>query len=210
MDNTQEQRLQAEILAESQEKAEKVLARARNDIKRMETKAASDREQLRKNRLAETEAEAAAALKALNSQITIEERRRLLLAREAEIGKIFQQALALAASRPENERRQSLTGLAAEAIRALGPGEYRVTCNEADLAIVTAEFLDKIAAETFAGQRAACQWLIAADNHMRGGIRFAATDNSRNFDNSLEGRLAFMDRELRMVLLQANLTPGNE
>ena len=197
----QEKRLQDEILSEARARSEKILVRVRNDIRRAETRAAADRDKRRQARLAETEAEAAHAIKALEDQVRLEEQRRWLIAREAEIQKVFAAALEQSAALDGPARRETLAVLAAEAIRALGPGDYAVACATADRDTVTPEFLDKIAAGLFPGDDAKCHWDIAASDTLRGGLRFAAADGSRVFDNSLEGRLAHMDRELRSVLL---------
>jgi len=196
--NPQETILRSEILAEADRQAAKILTKAKNSLKAMQEQAEADRQQRRADRLAEARQEAQEQGRTLNNTTGKEIQRRWLQAREQVIADLFAQACQEAEHSQGDIRAASLRSLAAEALAALGPGDYQVSCAPEDASLVTAEWLaDQVQALALTGQ---FTWQITTDQSLAGGLRFAALDGSRNFDNTYAARLRNLDSSLRTLL----------
>jgi len=196
--DTQEERLRAEILAEADSQATKILNRAKSSLLGLQEQAEVKQQKRRETRLAETRKEAQARGGILINTVDQEIQRRLLTGREQVIADLFAQALKEAEQSQGEARAESLRTLATEAIAALGVGAYQVSCAPADTAVVTATWLADLSKTLeIPGQFA---WQVTPDESIAGGLRFAALDGSRNFDNTYAARLRNLNSTLRALL----------
>lgn len=201
--NSQEQRLQQEIIADAQKKAERILAKAQADRERALKRMQKDLDARREERLAEVEREIAAHERHLRNGLSMERRRRWLAMREQSIQKLFAETLQQAEDSSGKLREESLCFLAEEALAQLGPGTYKVNFAPCDAHLVNEAWLQERSKQALGEEGGDCRFELVPDAELKAGIRFEAADQSRIFDNTLPGRLKLLQSELRNILASA-------
>lgn len=201
---SQENKLRLEILGDAQKKGDAIRARAEQENGQRLTETRAELRRKRAESLHELEAELALAQRQADNHLALAVRRRWLQEREKAINGILQEVCAEAEASHGSERTAILAHLATEALTALGPGSYRVTCAPSDCELVTPAWLQQqIAAEITLE--------VCPDAAIRGGLRFTATDGRVCFDNTFATRLTLLRGELRRILASApDLEPASE
>lgn len=197
-DNFQEEKLRQEILGDAKVKAERTIARAKNEADKSVAKAMADSAKKKQDRMVEAQADADARCRAIMLEVQRETRRHWLLKREACLDEMFSGALATASSATGVERVKSLAMLAEEAIAAIGPAKMEVTFRTQDADVITIPWLEAIAAKLFGADNEAAFALSAAPD-APAGISFATEDGRRTFDNTYASRLKKMKDDLRII-----------
>ena len=198
--NQQEDKLQGEILEDAKTKAERLIARAKNDADAVILNAQKEAEEKHRQRIQDAQQEAQSQTKTILAGIQMEISRRWLAKREQCIDNVLGKALEDACRATPDQRRQALMALAREAIRAIGNQPCKVTVSQQDQDIATPQWLADLAGETLGGQEPP-QYTVTADQTMDGGIRLQTVDGRRTFDNSFQLRLSRMKDQLRLLLV---------
>ena len=186
----QEKRLEAEILADAREKAERLVARATADAATALKRAKTLNERRRTKALAETRKEADRKAENIVSGIWNEQRKMWLVRREATIQGFLKGLLDELAAQPASDPRRlaALTALASEALAT-------VLVSEVDAQVVTPQWLS----EHLPAGRAA-HFTVQASPTIRGGLKVLSVDGRFAYDNTYAGRLARLDEEFRRTL----------
>lgn len=191
---TQEERLQKEILAEAQTRADRIVARANSAAKAAKERAEKENAAQRERALTASRKEADQKTRNIIQGIWMEERKMWLRKREECLQAFFASILKEAQDTvDERDREKSLSKLAKEAMVAIEADEIRVFVAEADTTLVTPAWLEAIAGHPLKAT-------IEVDKAIRGGIRIATLDGTRVYDNSYAGRLRRLDQEFRQEL----------
>ena len=193
----QEKRLEAEILADAREKAERLVARATADAATALKRAKTLNERRRTKALAETRKEAERKAENIVSGIWNEQRKMWLVRREQAIQEFLKGLLDELAAQPASDPRRlaALSALASEALAAVPSAELTVEVSEADLGTVTPAWLS----ERMPEGRAA-HFTVQASPTIRGGLKVLSADGRFAYDNTYVGRLARLDEEFRRTL----------
>ena len=199
-DNHQEDKLRQEILGDAKLKADRIVARAKNEAQKTIDAAKAEIAQKREDRLREANEDADAKCHSIMLDVQRESTRHWLLKREQCIDDMFQEAVRQAAETTGEAHQKSLLQLAEEALAAIGPAEMRVIFNSKDAAIVTETWLRAIAKRLFGEKASQTQFILEPDDDAPTGIAFATTDGARTFDNSYASRLRQMRDDLRITL----------
>jgi vacuolar-type H+-ATPase subunit E/Vma4 len=199
--NPQEDKLQAEIISDAKNRAERILARANNDADKARQQAAEENERSRQERLAEGEAEAEARCRSILVDIQQETRRRWLLASEARLAAFLHEALAAVERAEGIDRERSLTLLAREALAAIGPGDCEVLIRPDDAALVTPEWLSALAQDIH-GDQGKGRYAVQTQAKLSGGLILSSRDGRRRYDNSYATRLSRLWDDLRSLASQ--------
>ena len=200
--DSQEQRLQQEIIADAEKKAERIRAKALTEKDRLLQKCNQEFALRRQERLAEVEAEIAQQSRNIQNSLSMEKRKRWLHKREESIEHLFAQTQKLAEDCPGIEREQSLALLAEEALTALQSGDYLVQCALQDAGLITLEWLAQRAQNALADQAGDCHFEVYPSAEIKGGIRFLSRDQSRLFDNTFATRMLLLQDKLRSLLAE--------
>lgn len=198
----QEEKLRQEILAESTNRAERIIARANRDAAAALKRAESANQRRRTEQLQRVEQESAQRAQSIIRGAWTEKRNQWLQRREAGITQLLQRVLqrAEALSPASSERQESMKHLAAEALSVMLPAaELVVRVAPADKALVTSEWLTALCPEG----SAIPAFVIEESTALAGGIQLSTPNGSRVFDNSYRGRLARMNQEFRRDLAAA-------
>lgn len=198
--DSQEQRLQQEILADAQKKAEHVRAKALTEKERMLKKFQQELAAQRQERLTEVEAEIAQQTRNIQNSLGMEKRKRWLRNREEKIQRLFSETRAQAEQSLGSEREQSLVLLTEEALAALAGGEYTVQFAFRDAELITLDWLTQRSLNALGEQAKTCHFELQPSADIEGGIRFVARDHSRSFDNTYAARLKLLKDKLRSLL----------
>ncbi len=192
---TQEERLQKEILAEAQTRADRIVARANSAAKAAKERAEKEDAAQRERVLTATRNDADQKARNIIQGIWMEERKMWLRKREECLQAFFGSLLKEAQNTPadDRDRVKSLAKLAKEALDAVEADEIRAFVAEADTALVTPAWLEDLAGHPLKAT-------VEIDKAIRGGIRIATTDGTRVYDNSYAGRLRRLDQEFRKEL----------
>ncbi len=195
--NTQEEKLQKEILADARTRAERIVARATTAAKSAKERAEKESRELREKSLAETKAEAEQKARNLLQGIWMEERRHWLVKREECLQAFLSSLLKDASGAPagDKDRLASLGVLFREALAAMGE-ERAMTAwvSPVDLATVTPAWLSEQAGHPLP------KVSVKADEAIGGGVRLCADDGSRLYDNTYAARLGRLQEEFRQEL----------
>ena len=193
----QEKRLEAEILADAREQAERLVARATADAATALKRAKTLNERRRTKALAETRKEAERKAENIVSGIWNEQRKMWLVRREQAIQEFLKGLLDELAAQPASDPRRlaALSALASEALAAVPSAELTVEVSEADLGTVTPAWLS----ERMPEGRAA-HFTVQASPTIRGGLKVLSADGRFAYDNTYVGRLARLDEEFRRTL----------
>ena len=194
---SQEKRLEQEILGDARQKAERIVARATSDAATALRRAKTLNERRRTKALAESRQEADRKAENIVSGIWIEQRRMWLNRREQTIREFLDSLLAELSDQPAGDaaRLAALDSLASEALAAVPSGEMTVQVAEKDLGTITPQWLNAHLPE---GRTAS--FTIQADSAILGGIRLSSADGRYFYDNTYRGRLARLDVEFRQLL----------
>lgn len=198
--NEQVIKLREEIIEDAKAKAERIVARAKNDADAVISKARAASKARHEERMDEAKAIADKQYKAIVSSIDMEVTRRWLLCQEACIDKVLKEALDTAEAVSGEARVASLTSLAREAMAAIGNVGCTVRVSEKDAGLVTSAWLSQQAQALF-GADATADFQVTIDNTLDGGLVFTSNDGKKSFDNSYACRLARMHDELRLLLV---------
>ena len=200
-DNYQEEKLRLEILGDAKTKAERTIARAKNEAAKNISKANDDAAKKRETRLKEANRDIEAKCKSILLDVERESRRHWLLAREACIDAMMQDALKAASETSGDEHAQSMAALAEEALGAIGPAAMTVTFPTSDGGIVTQAWLQGIAAKVL-GEGNGASFTLNPQQDARPGISFVTDNGQRAFDNTYASRLAKMKDSLRLLVVE--------
>ncbi len=201
--DSQEQRLQQEIIADAQKKAERVRVKALTEKERLLQKCRQDLAVRRQERLAEVDAEVAQHARNIQNSLAMEKRKRWLRKREESIRELFAQTQRQAEESIGSLREQSLGTLAEEALAALQSGDYLVEFALQDAGQVTLEWLTRRAQNALGSQAVDCHFQLQPVAEVKGGIRFLSRDQSRLFDNTFATRMQLLQDRLRSLLAEA-------
>lgn len=201
MDN-QEQRLQQEIIADAQKKAERIRAKALTEKERLLQKCQQELDKRRQERLQEVEAEITQYVRNLQNSLGMEKRKRWLRKREESIRELFAQIQAQAEENTDSQREESLIALAEEALAALQGGDFLVEFATQDAGLITVEWLKQRAQNSLADQARDCHFALQPSAEVKGGIRFLSRDQSRLFDNTFATRMQLLQERLRSLLAE--------
>lgn len=196
--NIQEEKLRQEILGDAKSRAERTIARAQNEADKTIEQAATDAERKRRERMSEAEDEARAQSHSIMLEVTRESRRHELLERERCLDDMFARALAAAAAEPEPGHSKSMSLLAAEAIKAMGAEQMKVTFPVSDSGLVTESWLLGIASGVL-GEASGVSFVLEPLDDAAAGIVFTTLDGRKTFDNTYASRLAKMKNILRIT-----------
>ncbi|MBR6373842.1 MAG: hypothetical protein IKS20_11735 [Victivallales bacterium] len=199
IEKEQEQRLRDEIIGEAKTKAERLLARARNDASKIVEKAKREAAAKRKERMAEVEKEMAHKCGAIVRGVETELKRHWLAGREERLEAMLATALEKAASTIGEAHKRSMALLANEAILALGPCHVQVYFPEKDAALVTEEWLAAIAKKAF-DKETDFAFQLCPSPDAPAGLRFVTLDGRKEFDNTYASRLEKMKDSIRVML----------
>lgn len=199
----QEEKLIQEILADAQAKAEKIIARARNEADAMMEQSRKDAVRKREARLADANARADKACKTIQLDIDIEINRRWLKRQEQCINDLLDEALSELKGLAGDARHNSLRALADEALRAIGNVDCLVSIHPDDAGFVTESWLQSLATSIYPGS--ALRYEIKVDEGISGGLVFETTDGRCEFDNTYSMRLERMREDLRIIAVKALL-----
>ena len=200
--DSQEQRLQQEIIADAEKKAERIRAKALTEKERLLSKCTQDLAARRQERLAEVEAEIAQQTRNLQNSLGMEKRKRWLRRREESIRELFAQTQKQAEDCTGSQREESLNALAEEALIALQCGDYLVEFAPQDAGLITLEWLAKRAQNALSNQARDCHFELQPSAGVKGGIRFLSRDQSRLFDNTFATRMLLLQDRLRSLLAE--------
>ena len=200
--DSQEQRLQQEILADAQKKAEHIRAKALTEKERMLKKFQQELAVRRKERLAEVEAEIAQQTRNIENSLGMEKRKHWLRNREDSIQQLFTETKVQAEQISGSDREQSLALLAEEALTALADGEYQVQFAPRDGGLITLDWLTRRSQAALGEQAQNCSFKLQPSADIEGGIRFVACNHSRSFDNTYAARLNLLQDKLRSLLAE--------
>jgi vacuolar-type H+-ATPase subunit E/Vma4 len=189
----QEQKLRDEILNDAKRKAERTVSRARREAEKAHEQAADEQRAEREQALARVAERADARCRAILATVSQEVRQRRLRAREDIIERCLDEALALAAGLSGEEAKESLRGLLAEALQALGPGEAVIRLRAEDASLLSAEFLSSLGADP-------ATLTVKADETIGGGVVVESADGRRQFDNTYATRRERLRERLRTLL----------
>ena len=199
IEKEQEQRLRDEIIGDAKAKAERLLARARNDASKILDRAKREAAAKRKERMAEVEKEMAQKCGSIVRGVETELKRHWLAGREERLEAMLATALEKAASTTGEAHSRSMALLAKEAILALGPCHAQVFFPEKDAALVTEEWLSSIAKEALP-KDADFSFQLCPSPDASAGLRFVTLDGRKEFDNTYASRLAKMKDSIRVML----------
>ncbi len=199
VDNNQEQKLRDEILGDARLKAERLVARARNDAARIVEKAKSEASAKRKERLADAEKEMDVKCRSIAMGVETQLRRHFLNGREERLDAMLRRAVQEAASATGDEHVRSMSQLAGEAIGSMGGGDMLVYFPESDAGLVTVSWLESIASEVL-GAGASYSFELHPSEDAPAGIRFVSADGRKEYDNTYESRLQKMKDGIRILL----------
>ncbi|MFA6815828.1 MAG: V-type ATP synthase subunit E family protein [Lentisphaeria bacterium] len=193
MDN-QEEKLQLEILTDSKKQAEKIIAKAQNSVEKNLLKAQNENKTKREKRLHDIAEETDKECQALVVKTDLAIQRNWLLYREKIIADLFQRAKHQAENLPLEDNAKSLRCLAKEALKELGPGEYRAQFSPLDKDVVTEKWLLNVAAELNFQD---CKFNLDPTLKRTRGIKFQSPDERVTFDNTFANRLHIMQNDFR-------------
>lgn len=199
-EKNQEEKLREEIMGDARLKAERIIARAKNEAQKTISAAEAEVAAKRKERLQEANEEADAKCHSILLDIQHESIRHWLLRREQCIEKMFQQALKIASETAGQKHETSLRQLAEEALEAIGPAPMRVRFNSKDASIITEPWLQKIAHGLFGEKADLARFTLDPAEDAPVGIAFETLDGQRTFDNSYAARLMHARDDLRIAL----------
>jgi len=197
--NEQETKLQDEIFAEARAKAERVVARAKNDADGILASGRRAAQERHEARLKEVGDLADSQCKSMLIGIDMEINRRWLKRQEACIDALLAEALADAEALQGAEREAMMGQLTREAFQAMGNVPCQAVVSAQDRGLVTAQWIQEQLRGIFPDGVAAID--VVADDTVKGGIVLKASDGSRTFDNSLKTRLVRLHDELRLLTL---------
>lgn len=195
--NTQEERLQQEILADARTRAERIVARATTAAKSARERAEKESRELREKSLSETRAAAEQKARNLLQGIWMEERRHWLVKREECLQEFLASLLKEAEGAPagDRDRLASLGVLFREALAAMGEDRAMTAwVAPADLSLATPAWLAEQAGHPLPTVS------VKADATIGGGVRLCADDGSRLYDNTYAARLGRLQEEFRQEL----------
>ncbi|NMA20902.1 MAG: hypothetical protein GX927_10030 [Lentisphaerae bacterium] len=198
--DSQEQRLQQEIIADAQKKAERIRAKALTEKERLQQKCDQEIAARRQERLEEVEAEIAQQARNLQNSLGMEKRKRWLRKREESIQELFAQTQKQAEECAGSQRGESLAALAEEALTALHSGDYLVEFAPQDASLITLDWLKQRAQNALADAAHDCRFELKPSAAVKGGIRFLARDQSRLFDNTFATRMQLLQDKMRSLL----------
>jgi vacuolar-type H+-ATPase subunit E/Vma4 len=200
--DSQEQRLQQEIYADAEKKAERIRAKSLTERDRLLAKCRQDMAVRREERMAEVALEIAQQKRNLQNSLGMEKRKRWLLKREESIRQLFAQVQELAEKSSGKQREESLARLAEEALGALQNGDYLAQFAEADAGLVTPDWLAQRAQRALGEQAGNCRFTLQPSAEVKGGIRFLSSDQSRLFDNTFASRMQLLKDQMRGTLAE--------
>ena len=205
----QEEKLRQEILDDARLKAERIVARAKNEAQRNLEAARREVEEKRQERIQEANGDADAKCHSIMLDVQREETRHWLQQRESCIEAMFQQALERAVQTQGTARAESLKQLAEEALAAIGPAPMRVLFNARDAAIVTDSWLASLARRVFGAQADQVSFQLEPGENTPDGIMLVTANGVRTFDNTYANRLNTLKNTLRIALApQGQVHPG--
>jgi len=197
MMQTQEEKLQEEILKDAQRKSERTIQRAERDAAKA-SKAVEDRVAVvRAERLETAERVAAEKERAITASIDHEIMRQWLTVREKAFETLFSESLQAVEASEGSDRGESLRALALEAIRELGPDELIIHARPGDMSALDDGALKVLLAEAgdaFAGKATLA---VEPDGEMAAGVVVRTADGRKRFDNTYATRLRRMKQDLR-------------
>jgi len=196
----QEEKLRQEILGDAKTKAERMLARAHNEAEKNISKARDDAAKKREARLADAERDIESKCKAILMDVERESRRHWLLGLEVRIDEMLQMALQAASQTTGELHVKSMTMLAEEALRAIGPAAMTVTFPTQDSTLVTRQWLQAIAEKVF-GTGHSASFTLNPQPEALPGISFITDNGQRTFDNTYASRLDKMRDQLRLLVV---------
>jgi vacuolar-type H+-ATPase subunit E/Vma4 len=199
-EKNQEEKLREEIMGDARLKAERIIARAKNEAQKTIAAAEAEVASKRRERLQEANEEADSKCQSILLDVQRESTRHWLLRREQCIEEMFQQALKIAAETTGKEHEASLRQLAEEALAAIEPAPMRVRFNAKDSGIITEPWLRKIADALFGENSEKASFILEADENTPTGIILETLDGARTFDNSYAARLQHTRDDLRTAL----------
>jgi len=192
------QALSEQILADARKKAERIVKRAKRDAARIMEEAEREGEKAAENLLAETEQEAEAEFRRLTAGIPSMKARKMLAAEEKILESVMDEAMERLRERFDADPAGHMRSLLLGAVFEMPEDEMVVEVCERDRGILTAEFLEKIAAEVRDRQGRRVQFELpeeAAD--ISGGVIVRAKSGRTIYDNSFEARAKRLREELR-------------
>ena len=195
--NNQEEKLRQEIIGDAKAKAERTIAKAMLSADKLAEEAKKEAAEKRALRLKEAEEKAEKRCAAIMVDVQREARRHWLTEREKCIDELFAEALSNAENVTGEQHRKSLESLAKEAIAAIGCKDMKVLFQTADNAIVSEDWLKKIAMELFGK---APKFVLESSDDAHAGLAFVTLDGQRSFDNTYASRLTIMHDSLRRNL----------
>jgi vacuolar-type H+-ATPase subunit E/Vma4 len=195
-----EKALSDEILQDARRKAERVVARAHREAKRLLDEAAQAAAAAEQKALDVARQRAERAARAILATVEQDARRDLLEAQEAELRKVFDEARARLADRASYDRSAVLARLAAEAIAAMAADQVVLELDPADREIATEAWLAEVRRRV--GREVAVT-VSANAAPMDGGGVVRSADGRLLYDNSFEARLRRLLPDLRREIAAA-------
>ncbi|MCQ2396729.1 MAG: V-type ATP synthase subunit E [Lentisphaeria bacterium] len=192
---SQEERLQKEILAEAKSRADKIVARAQSAANSAKARAEKEIAELRERTLEQSRKDYDQKARNIIQGIWMEERKMWLRKREECLETFFASLLKEAQELKDgdSDREKSLRNLAREALEAVDCDEMVVKVSNTDAALVTSNWLEEIA-----GRR--LQATIVPDESVKGGLFIESADGRLSYDNTYAGRLLRLKETFRREL----------
>lgn len=198
--NDSETKLQQELLADAEHKAERALGRARSDAAKALAAVQDEQAKVREQRLQEARREAEARAHAITARIRHEVQRRWLTLREEGLERLFAEVLPRLEGGHGFDRERSLRQLLQEALEATGPIAVRVRLSPDSAALLTAEATAEVCSQAWPNADAPPSVGRVTDASLRPGVVVESIDGRFVFDNTYATRLERLRSPLRSLV----------
>ena len=191
-----EKALSEEIIREAERRAERRLKRARREADKITAQARAEAEALAQKTLDAAKERADQIAQAILATVPQEAQRERLQAIEAQLSKLFDEALSRARDKASYDYPATLLALAAQAIEAIGADEVVIEVSEEDRPLLDEAWLGRL------GERLGRQVKVSiqAVQGMDAGLIVRSADGRRLYDNTFGARLRRLRPAIRQTL----------
>lgn len=194
---TQEEKLQQEILGDAKRRAERTLQRAKREADKASKAVESRIGDIRTERLADAERMATGRENAISAGIDHELMRRWLEVREAAFEQLFTECIEAVENGQGDERADSLRELAIEAVQALGRAELVLRVRPEDAHVFDDAAMEQLLAQAGPDWATGASMSVEVDDAMSVGVVVETADGRKRFDNTYATRLQRSKQSLR-------------
>ena len=198
-----EKALSDEIIREAERRAERRLKRARREADKITAQARAEAEALAQKTLDAAKERADQIAQAILATVPQEAQRERLQAIEAQLSKLFDEALSRARDKASYDYPATLLALAAQAIEAIGADEVVIEVSEEDRPLLDEAWLGRL------GERLGRQVKVSiqAVQGMDAGLIVRSADGRRLYDNTFGARLRRLRPDIRQTLARQLYPP---